>query len=99
MRELRRLLPYFRPYRRAVALGMLSILAGATIGLASPLLVGRAVDSFRTAPSPRTMLVYAGLLVLVAACRGIFTYLQRMLLVTVSRDVEVDLRDDLFAHL
>jgi ATP-binding cassette subfamily B protein len=99
MRELRRLLPYFRPYRRALVMGMASILAGAIIGLASPLLVGRAVDSFRTAPSTRTMLLYAGLLVLVAACRGVFTYLQRMKLVTLSRDVEVDLRDDLFAQL
>ena len=99
MRELRGLLPYFRPYRRAVVFGMVSILAGATIGLAGPLLVGGAVDSFRTAPSARTMLVYAGLLVLVAACRGVFTYLQRMMLVTVSRDIEVDLRDDLFAQL
>jgi ATP-binding cassette subfamily B protein len=99
MRELRHLLPYFQPYRRQVTLGMLSILAGVAIGLASPLLVGRAVDSFRTSPSVRTMLGYAGLLVLVAASRGIFTYLQRMILVTVSRDVEVDLRDALFGHL
>ena len=45
------------------------------------------------------MLVYAALLVAVAAARGVFTYLQRMVLVTVSRDIEVDLRDDLFAQL
>ncbi len=99
MGQLRALLPYVRPYRRALAAGMASILVGVLIGLASPLLVGHAVDTFRTAPSPRTMLVYAGLLVLVAACRGVFTYLQRMLLVTMSRDIEVDIRDDLFAQL
>jgi ATP-binding cassette subfamily B protein len=99
VKNLRGLLPYFRPYRRQIVLGMLSILCGAVIGLASPVVVGKSVDSFRTAPSPRTMLVYAGLLVLIAAARGIFTYLQRMILVTVSRDVEVDLRDDLFAQL
>ena len=99
MKQLRGLLRYFRPYRRQIAIGMSSILFGAVIGLASPVLVGNAVDSFRTAPSARTMLVYAGLLVLVSAARGIFTYLQRMVLVTVSRDVEVDLRNDLFAHL
>jgi ATP-binding cassette subfamily B protein len=99
MKELRRLLPYFRPFRRRVAIGMLSILAGVVIGLASPLLVGHAVDSFKGHPSSRTMLVYAGLLVAVAAGRGFFTYLQRMLLVTVSRDVEVDLRDQMFGQL
>jgi ATP-binding cassette, subfamily B, multidrug efflux pump len=99
MGELRGLLRYFRPYKRALVIGILSILCGATIGLASPVLVGRAVDSFRTAPSQRSMLAYAGLLLLVSACRGVFTYLQRMVLVTMSRDIEVDLRDDLFAQL
>jgi ATP-binding cassette subfamily B protein len=99
VRQLRGLLPYFRPYRRQIAVGMLSILAGAAIGLASPVLVGRAVDSFRTAPSARSMLVYAGLLVAVAAVRGVFTFLQRLVLVTVSRDIEVDLRDGLYAQL
>jgi len=99
MGELRGLLRYFRPYRRTLVAGILSILASVVIGMASPLLVGRAVDSFKTSPSLRTLLGYAGLLVLVAAARGVFTYLQRMQLVTMSRDVEVDLRDDLFAQL
>ena len=69
MRQLRALLPYFRPYPRNIAVGMGSILAGAVVGLASPVLVGHAVDSFRTKPSARSLLVYAGLLLLVAACR------------------------------
>jgi ATP-binding cassette subfamily B protein len=99
MGELRGLLRYFRPYRRTLVLGILSILVSVVIGMASPLLVGRAVDSFKTSPTLRTLLVYAGLLVAVAAARGIFTYLQRMLLVTMSRDIEVDLRDDLFRQL
>jgi len=99
MGELRGLLRYFRPYRRALSWGIVSILMSVVIGMASPLLVGHAVDSFKTAPSMRTMAMYAGLLVLVAAGRGIFTYLQRMILVTMSRDIEVDLRDDLFAQL
>ena len=99
MKALAGLLPYFRPYRRALATGILSILASVVVGMATPLLVGDAVDSFRGAPSMRSMAVYAGLLVLVAAVRGVFTYLQRMILVTMSRDVEVDLRDAFFAQL
>ena len=99
MRSLRGLLPYFRPYRRQIVIGMLSILVGAVIGLATPVLVGSAVDSFRTAPSARTMLLYAGLLVAVAAARGVFTYLQRMVLVNGARRCRGRLRDDLFAQL
>ena len=99
MKSLAGLLPYFRPYRRAITIGILTILASVVVGMATPLLVGDAVDSFRTAPSFRTLALYAGLLVLVAAVRGVFTYLQRMILVTMSRDVEVDLRDAFFAQL
>src|SRR5581483_4002232 len=69
MGELRGLLRYFRPYRRALSWGIVSILMSVVIGMASPLLVGHAVDSFKTAPSMRTMAMYAGLLVLVAAGR------------------------------
>ena len=99
MRKLRHLLPYFRPYRLRMAGGVLSILASVVIGLATPLLVGGAVDMFKIDPNVRTLLLYAGMLVLVAAARGVFTYLQRMILVTVSRDVEFDLRNDYFEHL
>jgi ATP-binding cassette subfamily B protein len=97
--RLRHLLPYFRPYRWRMAGGVAAILASVVIGLATPLLVGGAVDSFRTDPTARTLWTYAGLLVLVATARGLFTYLQRMILVVVSRDVELDLRNDYFAHL
>ena len=53
LRALRGLLPYFRPYRRVLGLGIAAILAGAVVGMAAPLLVGRAVDSFHATPSPR----------------------------------------------
>jgi ATP-binding cassette subfamily B protein len=99
VKGLRGLLPYFRPYRRSLLQGMAAILAGATIGMASPLLVGRAVDSVRATPAVRPLLIYAGLLLGVAALRGFFTYAQRMVLVTMSRDIEVDLRDEFFTQL
>lgn len=67
--------------------------------MATPFLVGGAVDQFRQSPSPRVLLAYGGLLILVAFVRGIFTYGQRMILVTLSRDVELELRDDYFQHL
>src|SRR5687767_2298773 len=99
LRALRGLQPYFRPYRRALIGGAGAILGSVVVGMATPLLVGGAVDSFRLSPSAATLMTYAGLLIGVAAVRGVFTYLQRMVLVTMSRDIEVDLRDDFFAQL
>lgn len=97
--QLRYLLPFFRRYRRKLIRGIAAIFLSVAIGMASPLLVGWAVDALRVEVSARTLVVYAGLLVAIAAVRGLFTYLQRMILVTMSRDIEFDLRNDYFAKL
>lgn len=99
MRRLLALLPYFRPYRLRLALGVSAIVLSVGVGLLAPLLVGRAVDEFRQAASRQALLVYALLLLGVAAVQGLFSFVQRRVLVAVSRDIEVDLRDEYFAHL
>lgn len=93
------LLPYFKKYRRALLSGVLAILVSSTIGLLSPLLVGWAVDALRLEVRMATLLRYAALLVGVAAFRGVFTFLQRKILVTMSRNIERDLRDRFYASL
>src|SRR5262245_27955786 len=99
MHRLRALFPYFRPYRRQVVGGLAAIFAAAVLGLAAPILVGGAVDALRQEVSAATLLRYGGLLLLVAALQGLFSYSQRMTLVSLSRDVEFDLRNDYFAQL
>ncbi len=102
MRRLLRLRRYFRPYRGRIAVGVASIVASAGLGLASPLFIGGAVDALSTlsgAPLSRSLLRYALLLFAFTAAQGVFTFLQRRILVAVSRHVESDLRDDYFAHL
>jgi len=99
MRRLRSLLPYFRPYRRQLVGGLLAILAAAVLGLAAPLIVGGAVDALRRDVSTAALLRYGLLLLGVAALQGVFSYSQRMTLVSLSRDVEFDLRNDYFAQL
>lgn len=99
MRRLAPLLPYFRPYRRQVVLGIAALFAAAAVGLLAPLLVGHAVDALRAQVSARRLFGYAGLILLVACVQGVFSYAQRMTLVTLSRNIERDLRDDLFAQL
>ncbi|MFY9826363.1 MAG: ABC transporter ATP-binding protein [Thermoanaerobaculia bacterium] len=91
--------PYLRPHRRKLILGILAILAGVLLGLVSPLLVGRAIDAVRTGVSGRALLAFAGLIVGFSLVQGVFTYMQRMILVAMSRDVEYDLRNVYFAAL
>jgi ATP-binding cassette subfamily B multidrug efflux pump len=91
--------PFLRGHRRKLILGLLSILASVAVGMASPLLVGRTIDALRTNVSRSTLLTYAALIVGLSVVQGLFSYLQRMLLVSMSRDVEYDLRNVYFAHL
>ena len=78
---------------------MVSILLAVALGLVTPLLVGHAVDALHANLSVRVLVTYAALVVGVALVRGIFTFLQRLILVTVSRDIELDLRNRYFRHL
>ncbi len=93
------LFPYFRRYRTKLVLGLLSIFGSAAFGLLAPLLVGRGVDALKTALTSGTVARYALLVVAAAFVQGIFTYLQRLIMVTMSRDIEFDLRDLYFAQL
>ena len=93
------LFPYLRPLRWRIAAGIASVLAAAALGLASPVVIGRAVDALHAEVSTRTLLAYGGLLVAITLVQGVFSFFQRMILVTVSRDVENSVRDDYFAQL
>ncbi|MEA2691699.1 MAG: ATP-binding cassette, subfamily multidrug efflux pump [Acidobacteriota bacterium] len=93
------LFPYFRRYKKKLLLGVLTIFGSVAFGLVNPLLIGHGIDSLRAALTGGTVLRYALLIVGVAALQGVFTYLQRTILVTMSRDIELDLRNDYFGHL
>lgn len=97
--RLRELVPFFRPYRGRVVLGVVSILLSAGFGLLSPPLVGRAIDAVTAATNPKPLLRYGALLVGVTLLQGIFSFVQRRTLVAVSRRVEFDIRQRLFRHL
>jgi ATP-binding cassette subfamily B multidrug efflux pump len=97
--RLKYLWPYLQPHRRKLALGMGTILASVLLGLASPLLVGHAIDAIRHGTTRLQLLGYGGLVILFSLCTGVFSYYQRMILVGMSRDIEYDLRNVYFAAL
>ena len=99
LKRLAYLWPYLRVHRRKLILGLAAIFASVILSMASPLLLGRAIDSLRGTVSRGTLLTYAGLIVGFTLFQGVFSYLQRMLLVGMSRDVEFDLRNLYFSSL
>jgi ATP-binding cassette subfamily B protein len=99
MDDLRKFARYFRPYQTSLTIGILCIVAGVIFNLMIPLFVGRAVDE-NWAQVTWSRLAISALKVLGAAIvSGIFLFLQRRILIGMSRDVEYDLRRDFYAHL
>jgi ATP-binding cassette subfamily B protein len=98
MNDLRKLVRYFRPYKVSLIIGIACIMAGVIFNLSIPLIVGGAIDKW--AEVTWTKLTIAALKVLGAsAMSGLFLFLQRRILIGMSRHVEYDLRNDFYAHL
>lgn len=99
MKSLRRLLPYFRPYARRLALGLLLVVAAAAFTSWVPWLVRTALDAMIAGAPARRIWLLAGAMVGLAVLGGAARFGMRELLNGISRWVEYDLRNDLFAHL
>ena len=98
-KNLQPLLPYLKKYWRGYAIGGVCVLANNGIWVLFPQVIRGAIDAMNTGITPHILLRYAGLILLVAAAKGIFQFLTRWVVIGVSREVEFDLRNDLFSHL
>src|ERR1019366_2020775 len=56
-------------------------------------------DELNHSVTHRRILMFAGILVGIALIKGIFLYGQRWILIGISREIEFDLRNDLFRQL
>ncbi|HEX8475657.1 MAG TPA: ABC transporter ATP-binding protein [Pyrinomonadaceae bacterium] len=99
MHDVRKFALYFQPYKKSLATGIFCILASVVVGLFVPLLVGRAVDDLRAGVTWQKLTSYALTILGVSAVSGIFLFLQRRIIISMSRHVEYDLRQDFYAHL
>jgi ATP-binding cassette subfamily B protein len=91
--------PYVWRHKQGLALGIGSLLMKDIFGAALPLVIRSGVDSLTTGFQVSKILNFAGLIVGVSLAKGLFQYWMRVILIGLSRDVEYDLRNDLFAHL
>ena len=95
----RQVSPYIWRYRRALFLGMGSLIMKDVMLAILPLVIGAGVDSLVKGYSLRGVLRFAALIMALSLAKGVFMYFMRVILVGMSRDVEYDLRNDLFAHM
>jgi ATP-binding cassette, subfamily B, multidrug efflux pump len=91
--------PHLRHYRRQYAVGFGALAAKDILGAAIPLTLRAAVDSLTQDRSLRLLFLFCGLLAGISIAKGIFQYWMRVILIGISRDIEYDVRNDLFSRL
>jgi ATP-binding cassette, subfamily B, multidrug efflux pump len=99
LQHLRALLPYLRKYRRGLLFGALSVLLTNGIWAYLPQVIQRAIDAVNQGTTREQLVNFALLVVAIAVAKGIFQFATRWILIGISRDIEYDLRNELFRHL
>jgi ATP-binding cassette subfamily B protein len=97
-RHLRRLLPYLARHRRALAWGIVCLLVRTALSIASPWILRHAIDDLTTGLTHQKLWLYAGLIMGIVALESFFLYVMRQVLIGISRELEFELRNDLYAH-
>jgi ATP-binding cassette subfamily B protein len=93
------LFPYLRRYWRSFAWGGLALIVYNVAKAMIPLLVGGAVDDMQHGLSALKVEHHAVRLLGVAVVAAVCLYLTRQIIIGASREIEFDLRNDLFSHL
>ena len=97
--DLKPLVPYLKRYRRGFFWGGVSVVLSNAIWILFPQVLRIAIDDLNHGVTQQKVLRYAGLLVAVSLAKGVFLFLTRWIIIGISRDIEFDLRNDLFGQL
>jgi len=98
-KSLATLRPYLWRYRWGMALGLLCLVIKDVAQAGQPLMIRGAVDALTKSLGSGAFLRFAAYLLGLSVVKGIFQYWMRVIIIGISRDMEYDLRNDLFAHL
>ena len=99
MNDLRKLARFFRPYKTQLVIGIACILAGVLFNVTIPRIVGNAIDANWQQVTWSKVTIAALKVLGASVMSGIFLFLQRRLIIGVSRHIEYDLRNYFYAHL
>ncbi len=97
--SLTKLIPWARPYRARFAAGLACVVVSTALFSLLPTLLRRAIDAMAAGAPLRSILAIAGTMVGLTLVMGWFRFQMRDILNGVSRVIENDLRDALFARL
>jgi ATP-binding cassette, subfamily B, multidrug efflux pump len=96
---LRPLVPYLKRYRGGLVWGAFCVLFNNGIWILFPQVLRRAINDLHSGVTRHKLLTYSLIIIAIALIKGLFQFLTRWVVIGISRDIEFDLRNDLFAHL
>lgn len=99
LHRLRPLRPYLARYKKRYVVGFITLLITQTVGITIPLIIKSGIDGLSIGVAHGRLLLFGGLLAGAALAKAFFQFWMRWILIGISRDVEYDLRNDLFSHL
>ncbi|HLF12893.1 MAG TPA: ABC transporter transmembrane domain-containing protein, partial [Gammaproteobacteria bacterium] len=99
MKDLRRLIPFFRPYRGQVLAGLVLVVVSTGITSVIPWLLRAGIDAMSKGADQKVAWTVAAGIIATALVAGTMRYGMRHLMNGASRRIEYDLRNALFTHL
>ncbi len=99
LKKLKPLVPYLKRYRRGFLYGGICVLLSNTIWALFPLILLHAFNGLTAGVTREKIFLFASLILAVAAARGLFLFLTRRIIIVISREIEFDLRNDMFRQL
>ena len=97
--DLAPLYSYMRRYRWQYVQGTLACVATNIVAVQFPRVLGMAINRIQQGTTRELILIFALILVGISLVKGVFLYAQRWILIGISREIEFDLRNDLFRKL
>jgi ATP-binding cassette subfamily B protein len=96
---LRTLFPYLIRYRWRYVAGMSALVVKCVLAIAIPLAIRFSIDHVLAEFSLQTLLTWVGVLLGLGLAKSLFQYAKHRIMIGISREIEYDLRSDLFRHL
>ncbi|MDA0717074.1 MAG: ABC transporter ATP-binding protein [Cyanobacteria bacterium] len=90
---------YLRPHRKVVFMGVAALVVVNLLSVSIPLLVRRVIDDLQDGFALQDVLAQAALIVALATVMGAVRLYSRMLVFGVGREVEAELKQQIFDHL
>ena len=91
--------PYVYKYRVQFFWGGLVLVLNNIIWIFFPQVIGSAINDLNRGITQHKIVAYSLALIAIALAKGVFQFLMRWILIGISREIEFDLRNDLFRHL